>query len=340
MRRLAAALMLLVASAAGARSAWACAGCRNPNLPVTRLGAVTLAPKEVRLTVAATATAVHVVHEDGCPDLTSCAETPVQPLYLHDQMLYPTELRVMAEVGLTAALGLELHLPLRAVRTSINFTTPEGAPYQPLDPDVHHRDETVTGLADAWLLGRAATSLSGWFVAARVGSTLPIGHTEEDPFALGDQGLRHQHIQLGNGTFDPLLALDAARSFGRLSVSGYVMAQVSLYKNSHGFRAGNRVMGGVAGGGVLGQQVSTLLGLDLMNEQPERWSGVIRQDGNLGRTELLAGLTLMRPFGDTTVSASVRVPLYRRIISGTEAPGRFSSPVILTVTVGRVFGGG
>jgi hypothetical protein len=77
------------------RVAAACAGCRNPNLPITRLSTAQLMPGQVRGQV-----------------------------------------------------------PFRVVRTSIHYSDLGGAPYQPLDPDVHHRNETLAGIANPWLLLR------------------------------------------------------------------------------------------------------------------------------------------------------------------------------------------
>jgi hypothetical protein len=84
---------------------------------------------------------------------------------------------------------------------------------------------------------------------------LPLGRTEEDPFRLGDMGLPHQHIQFGNGTFDPLLALDVSRSFGRLQAAAYGQAQLTLYANTKGFQAGSRLFAGLSAGGRVAEKL-------------------------------------------------------------------------------------
>ncbi len=68
-----------------AARAQACAGCRNPTLAVTRGSAGQLDPGALRLGAAVTGTTVHVVHEAGCLDTSSCGEVPIQPKYFHDQ---------------------------------------------------------------------------------------------------------------------------------------------------------------------------------------------------------------------------------------------------------------
>jgi hypothetical protein len=75
------------------RPANACAGCRNPNMPVTRMEAAHLRAGELRIGAILGVTTLHVVHEAGCADLSDCSERPIQPLYLHDQRIWPGDFR-------------------------------------------------------------------------------------------------------------------------------------------------------------------------------------------------------------------------------------------------------
>lgn len=318
--------------------AQACAGCRNPSLPTSRGSQGPLAEQELSLGVSLSGTTVSVVHEAGCADLDDCEEVPVQPAYMHDQGLYPVELRASGEYGLSALVGVELQLALRVVPTTIEYTTPSGDPYQPLDPDVHHRDEVVAGVADPWLLLRVGASFGGLWLAARPGLTLPLGRTEEDPFRLGDRGERHQHIQLGSGTFDPVLVLEASTAVDSVQLQFFTQAVAPLYENGHGYRAPWRVHGGGAVGVKLIQSLAGRLGIEAMHEAAERWHGVERQDGSLGRSELLALVGLTQSFGNSRLSLDVRVPLVRHIVAGNESPGELSSPVALALRFDHVFG--
>lgn len=319
------------------REAAACAGCRNPNMPVTRLESVQLRPGELRASASLGATGVHVTHEAGCSDLASCAERPIQPLYLHDQRLYPGELRGIAELGLTASLGMEVQVPLRIVQTSITYTTPGGLSYRPLDPGVHHRDETLFGIGDPWVLGRWAGQLAGLLVSARAGASIPLGSTEANPFALGDSGLRHQHIQFGNGTFDPIVALDIAKPIGRWQYLGYAQCQMSLYENEQGFQAGLKATGGLQAGRRIWKSLTGAFGVETLHEGPERWDGEVLQDGSLGRTEVLLSLSLVQAFRTGSLGLSARVPVYRHIVVGEEPPGTLSSPLMLGLFGSRTF---
>ncbi len=330
------AVLLLVSFAV--RPAYACAGCRNPSLATSRGSQGELQSGYFRLGASLTGTTVHVVHESGCADLNACDELPVQPTYMHDQHLYPVELRIAAEYGISALWGVELQLPFRAVTTTIQYTTPDGADYEPLDPDVHHRDESVIGPADPWLLARIGGLASKWWLAARPGVSIPLGKTQDNPFELGDRGIRHQHIQLGTGTFDPLLILEASRKIDAWDLAFFTQGQASLYDNEHGYRAPWKVAGGAMLGRDLLEKTNASVGLEVFHEAAERWDGKIRQDGSLGRSELLGALGARQTLGDhNQLSLSLRFSLWRKIVVGDEPPGTLSSPVVLSLAFTRVF---
>ncbi len=340
MKRHVAALAVAIVGLTGfPQRAAACAGCRNPSLAATRGSEGPLQERAVRLGVSVTGTTVHVVHEAGCRDTSSCVEVPVQRTYLHDQRLYPLELRLAAEYGLSQTFGLELQLPFRSVTSNIEYTAPDGTPYEPLDPGVHHRNETVVGFADPWLLLRIGKTFDKWWLAARPGVSVPLGRTEENPFQLGEQGLRHQHIQLGSGTFDPVLVLEAARAFDRLRLQLFAQGQLPLYENQHGYHAPWRVFGGTSLGTKLVGKLTGSLGVEAFHEAAEEWDGELKQDGNLGRTEVLGAATLGHPFGATELTLGVRVPMWRHVVKGDEPPGTLSSPLTLSIGVSHVFGG-
>ena len=104
--------------------------------------------------------------------------------------------------------------------------------------------------------------------------------------------------------------------------------------------AGKRYFTGVQGAGPIVGKLVAGVGFDLLHEGAERWDGEIQLDGNLGRTEILGGLSLTQPFGATLLSLSARVPLARWMVTGDKAPGRLSSPVMLSLSVTHTFGRG
>ena len=102
--------------------------------------------------------------------------------------------------------------------------------------DIHHRNGTYTGLSDSDLfLGYKIRGLfkTGDVLFTRLGTTVPTGRTEENPWILGDAGIEHLHIQFGTGTFNPIANLQYSLPFyqgGTLTAS--VRGMFPFYENS------------------------------------------------------------------------------------------------------------
>jgi hypothetical protein len=79
-------------------------------------------------------------------------------------------------------------------------------------------------------------------------------------------------------------------------------------ENSHGFRAGNRFGLGLSGDLNVVGSLWASVGADVANEQPERWGGVVQQDGNLGRTDVLVGGGLHWSLGAAQLGLMLRIP--------------------------------
>ncbi|NOT35091.1 MAG: hypothetical protein HOP12_13165 [Candidatus Eisenbacteria bacterium] len=205
----------------------------------------------------------------------------------HVQRLLVGELDVSIARGITPGLGIALAIPLRQVRDRIRVEDLARTPYSPPIPDTHHRNETLVNVADPRVSAVIAEQHGAWGLRASVGSSIPIGRTESNPFALGRLGLLHQHIQFGTGTWDPLLTASALRSVGAFGLDATASVKFSLYENSQGFRAGNRYGATLGVGRKLGTAWGGSAGLVLDRESPEKWIGEVEEEGNLGRTDLM-----------------------------------------------------
>ena len=106
--------------------------------------------------------------------------------------------------------------------------------------DIHHRDETYRGFSDFSFLfshRRLGILRDSDYLVGSLGSSIPIGKTEENPFSLGDAGLEHLHIQFGTGTFDPLAELHYGTPlFGDFSLNASVRGQFPFYENNKTYR--------------------------------------------------------------------------------------------------------
>jgi len=229
--------------------------------------------------------------------------------------------------GLRPNLGAEIQVPLRVVRDRIRYQDLARVPYLPPNPDTHHRNETLTGIADPQVLLCFGREWSPWTLAGRAGVSVPLGRTEPDPFALGRLGLRHQHVQFGSGTWDPIFGLAVGRRGGPGGLELGGMARLALAENDHGYRAGNRYGLHLGASPRLGAGWSADVGLTLAREESEEWGGHVEDEGNLGRTDLfiaLGGGRAIPPLG--ALSLSVQVPL------ASETTGdQVKIPVILSL---------
>lgn len=332
------AALACVAALALPSAVLACAACGNPTLPQSPTGSGTLPSGTVNISVSAQTTVVNVSHPAGCQDLADCPVVPVQEEHTHELLVVPLEVTPAISWAVRDRVALELEAPLRMVALRADYETPDGDPFSPIDAGVHHRDETLFGLADMRLGVRTALQVGTWWLNVRPGLTLPTGRTEEDPFALGEQGLRHQHVQFGNGTFDPTLGIDVTRGTARGQFSFYGTSQVSLYENRHGFRAGPRVLVGAAAGVKTARAIFSLL-LEGSSEGAQRWSGEIQEDGLVGRKEIGGGARVIWFLGETTLSATVRLPFYRWIEAREGEPGELRAPASLQISAAWTLGG-
>jgi hypothetical protein len=253
-------------------------------------------------------------------------------LYWHVLDVTLAETTAVSAVGIGRGAGVELAVPVRTVATRVRFVDAERRPITPPEGDLHHRNETLVGSADPLLLLHLARGGRTWTTASRLGLTLPLGRTVPDPFELGRQGIRHQHVQFGTGTWDPLVGLGVGRRIGPFGLSLLGLARFTLAENDHGYRAGHRYHASLRADRALAGTWWLSGGFDLARENAERWHGRRdEEEGNLGRTDLLLALGVSRSLrGVGALSLSVGVPLLTR-----SAGAQLDYPVIVSVGLAR-----
>jgi hypothetical protein len=216
----------------------------------------------------------------------------------------------------------------------VKYTTLDGAPYDPDPPDVHHRDRTLAGLGDPSLSLVFGRRFDRWSFALRGGALLPFGRTlPEDPFIAGREGRPHEHVQFGVGTVRPTFGSALGLDLGRVGFDAWSLGILSLATNSIGYRSGQRF---AAGARVSFSLSSLVLGVgsELSHESTETWAGLGPEEGNLGRTDLVALLTARAPIGEKSgLFASVRVPLYVNAVGAL-----LSYPAFVQLGVATSFG--
>ncbi len=155
---------------------------------------------------------------------------------MHDQQIAWFRLDPSVNVGLGKGWQVSAGVPFDLRLVTVQYETLDGAAYDPPYDDIHHRNEAIAGPVDGTALVRKVISTKHFIVGAGVGTTLPIGKTEEDPFALTEAGLAHQHSQLGTGTFVPLASVDVYYAAARWGALGFAQLRLPLYENDKGYR--------------------------------------------------------------------------------------------------------
>lgn len=257
--------------------------------------------------------------------------------YLHDLEVTSGDVTLQARYGISDRFGVEAIVPYRLSRSRITYRTLEGAPFTPDPPDVHHANRTLTGFGDPWLLFGAGVHADPWSFGARAGASLPLGSTEEDPFALGDLGLEHEHIQFGSGTVQPIGALGVGRAFGGTSVSAVGLARFGVATNEHGYRPGDQFLAQALVTDPLGvPHASFSLGPTLFHETAETWQGQVGTEGNLGRSDVyVEGRASWAPSGGRLAfGGTLRVPVW------SESTGdQLDVPVSFRLSISTSMGG-
>jgi hypothetical protein len=139
-----------------------------------------------------------------------------------------THAETMLEYGLRDGMQWALRLPYDVKAQRVRYTTLDGAPFTPAYGDIHHRTETLRGISDPSLM--LDWGVRQWVLG--IGTTIPIGHTVEDPVRLGNLGLKHEHIQFGSGTFEPKLLLQ----WSNANLFARAEGTVPLYQSGKGYK--------------------------------------------------------------------------------------------------------
>jgi len=223
-----------------------------------------------------------------------------------------TDTTAVVARGLGGGFGLEYVGSLRQITSRIRFEDLDRRPLVVADGDIHHRNETLIGPGDPWLMAVASGRLGAWSAALRGGVTIPLGKTEENPFELGRRGLPHQHVQFGTGTWDPLAGAGVARRFGEVMTTVGVLARLPVSENRHGYRAGRRLQLTTNADRRIRGPWRAQAGFDYAHEAAERWDGKIEEEGNLGRSDLLLSTGIVRQFASRALVLTVKLPLRTR----------------------------
>ena len=245
--------------------------------------------------------AYNTSHIAECPDIApvECAAMTI-PDHEHHVRLRLIRTDLTATYGIRENLGVSLRVPYDVKAQRVRYTTLDGAPFVPPYGDIHHRSETLRGIADGDLLLLWSPSPE-WRLG--FGTTLPIGSTVADPVRLGLEGKKHDHIQFGIGLPAPEVDIAWAKSV----VSGAIQATWPIGTNSKGFRAPQNLRWSVGPTFTAGK---ASFGISAAGQYQTigRWHGVIDEGTGFSNGGLRAHATFS--LGSVSITPSVYSELY------------------------------
>ncbi|MEE2822242.1 MAG: hypothetical protein VYA53_04595 [Acidobacteriota bacterium] len=202
---------------------------------------------------------------------------------------------------------------------------------------IHHRTENYSGLSDLMVLAnfqKVGLFREGDFLSASFGSTLPTGRTEEDPNRLGERGLRHLHIQFGNGTFDPLFEVSYRTSVSnKLSIGGQAFNRFPFSENKKGYRGPIETTAGLILDYKIKPAISVHVNPTLNYQGFAYWFGTRDVNSGLIGTSVLMGISI-RSWKGMDTGLNFLYPVSQRTLSDGDAFRR--GPTVL-LTFSRAF---
>jgi hypothetical protein len=272
---------------------------------------------------------VHVEHVAACPEDNPvlCQEIAVQP-YRHVQDIW----WFRADAGLWMGLGEGWQVggtvPFDVRLLRIEYETLAGEPYDLPWANIHHRDEALVGPSDGRVLVQRFFRMEQGTVGGGVGVTVPLGDTEQDPYALTEEGLEHQHFQMGSGTVDPVASAWLTKPFGpRWGVLGLGDARIPVTTNGYGYRGPRSATLGLGPTYTASPKLQVQATAELGSESQELWHDV----GYGGRTGVAASLGATQGVGKGWVlQGQARTTLWQ-MATHTEGDEQLRQRFVLTV---------
>ena len=204
--------------------------------------------------------------------------------------------------------------------------------------NIHHRDETYRGFSDFSLLlshRRRDILRDSDYLIVSLGSSIPIGKTEEAPFALGDAGLEHLHIHFGTGTFNPLAELHYGTPlFGDFSLKASIRGQFPFYENKKTYRGSVELTSTAEVKYRMCDWLAFHATYLRFYQSYAYWDGEQDINSGLVLNAGLVGATLNAGYG-VPVRFSVMFPLHQRTLS--DEGDAFELGITVSLTMSRSF---
>lgn len=233
--------------------------------------------------------------------------------------------------GFHDRIGLQLGIPFGVNAVEAQFDNAKGERITDFD-SIHHRTETIAGLGDVDLgvqIGAIRKSdVEDLELDITLSVATPTGNVEDDPFELGRQKKKHQHMFFGTGTFKPRMTMRTYYSLDSWVLTGWATGSLALYENDRGYTPASDISGGIGAMSGFGlESWAFFLQTELFHEEPAKWNNEPAE--NSGRTALTAGVGIFyRPTNQWIISLLTKTPM----VTWTKGD-QFSVPFMLGLGV-------
>jgi hypothetical protein len=245
-----------------------------------------------------TSTRTQFSHDAHCPEISplDCKNPDFEIIdHEHHQSMTLTRIQSSLSMGLGSGWQAMIRLPVDIKFMTIDYTDHKGQPYTPPYGNFHHRNETLFGLGDGALqLQRFWRLNDAWVVGGGMGSILPLGRTEEDPYLLASKSQYHQHMQMGGGTFDPIASFAAIASADRWGLTVLGSGRMPLYDNSKGYRSSASAQLGLGPTLRITSKLMTTSDITAQHDEQASWAST--PDPTSGRTAVTSGVSMIYRF--------------------------------------------
>ena len=273
-------------------------------------------------------------HDAMCPEISpvDCADPNVNIIHHeHHQSVLLTRLQPSLSVGMGRGWQAMLRTPFDIKKMGIEYTDTAGNPYKPPYGNIHHRNEVLLGPGDSeFELQRYWATGQGWIVGGGIGSMIPIGRTEEDPYIRASQSLTHQHMQMGGGTFDPIMSATAVWGGHQWGMSMQGKGRIGLYENKKNYKSSSFAQ---IGAGPTYRFTSKLMFTSDVTAQHDwqaQWAG--EPDPMSGRTILMVGTSLIHRFNPyVAMMGQTRITIFQ-VSTENQILQRFVGSLGISVT--------
>ena len=164
-----------------------------------------------------------------------------------------------------------IQVPMQMRQISIEYLLEDGSEYLPSYAGLHHRNEELWGFGDIQIFARSIVWLNSWGIMPEIGTTLPIGRIEENPYLKAQESEVHQHIQMGTGTFVPRLSLTIFRDEIEWGMLHSIAQELPLYANRNNYKPGVHTNWSLGYWRRLLPKVIVMNQVRGRHEAPERW---------------------------------------------------------------------